>query len=119
MPVLRDVSGFIVNPTVTEVHVEFCEAFEMPLFDQIVRAERRARRQNEGSFDYMNTSARPGVAAIRELLEVWFERLPESAKADIRARFRSRDEVQHQSAWFELFWHGLLRCSGYDVEVHP
>src|SRR5438874_8367331 len=91
----------------------------MPLFDQIVRAERRARRQNESSFDYMNTSARPGVCAIRELLEVWFERLPESAKADIRARFRSRDEVQHQSAWFEPSWHELLRCSGYDVEVHP
>jgi len=91
----------------------------MPLYDQIVRAERRARRQNESGFDYMNSSARPGICAIRELLEHWFEHLPDNAQADIRARFRSRDEVQHQSAWFELFWHELLRCGGYDAEVHP
>jgi len=91
----------------------------MPLFDQIVRVERRARRQNESGFDYINSSARPGICAIRDLLEHWFERLPDNAKADIGARFRSRDEVQHQSAWFELLWHELLRCSGYDVDVHP
>ena len=91
----------------------------MPLYDQIVRAERRARRQNESSFDYMNGSARPGICAIRELLEQWFEHLQDDAKADIRARFRSRDDVQHQSAWFELFWHELMRRGGYDLEIHP
>jgi hypothetical protein len=91
----------------------------MPLFDQIVRVERRARRQNESGFDYMNSSACPGICAIRDLLEQWFERLPDNAKADIGARLRSRDEVQHQSAWFELLWYELLRCSGYEVEVHP
>lgn len=91
----------------------------MPLFDEIVRADRRPRRQNESGFDYMNSSARPGLCGIRDLLEQWFERLPNDAKADIRARFRSRDDVQHQSAWFELFWHELLRCCGYDVEIHP
>jgi len=41
----------------------------MPLFDQVARADRRPRRQNESSFDYMNTSARPGIGAIRNLLE--------------------------------------------------
>lgn len=91
----------------------------MPLFDQIVRTEARPRRQNESSFDYMDSSARPGICAIRGLLENWFEHLPDAANADARARLRSRDEVQHQSAWFELFWHELLRCSGYGVEIHP
>jgi hypothetical protein len=91
----------------------------MPLFDEIVRADRRPRRQNESGFDYMNSSARPAICGIRDLLEQWFERLPNGAKADIRARFRSRDDAQHQSAWFELFWHELLRCCGYDVEIHP
>jgi hypothetical protein len=91
----------------------------MSLFDQIDRAEIRARRQNEGTFDYMNRSARPGICAVRELLDSWFEHLPENARADIRARFRSRDEVQHQSAWFEIFWHELLRCNGYQLDVHP
>lgn len=67
----------------------------------------------------MNGSARPGICAIRELLEQWFEHLQDDAKADIRARFRSRDDVQHQSAWFELFWHELMRRGGYDLEIHP
>ncbi len=91
----------------------------MPLFDQVARADRRPRRQNESSFDYMNTSARPGIGAIRNLLEKWFDQLPEAAKADIRGRFRDRDDVQHKSSFYELFWYALLRCSGYDVEIHP
>src|SRR5437016_3330556 len=91
----------------------------MALFDPIARIETRPRRQNESSFDYMNTSARTGIRAIRDLLECWFLHLPESAKADIRARFRSRDNAQHQSAFYELFWHELLTASNFDVEVHP
>ena len=70
----------------------------MPLFDQVVCEDIRPRRQNESSFDYMNSSARPSISAIRELLERWFEQLPDNVKADVRARFRSRDEVQHQGA---------------------
>lgn len=91
----------------------------MPLFDDAARTEIRARRQNEGAFEYMNTSARPGIAAIRDMLERWFERLPPMAKADVRARFRSSDSAQHESAFFELYWHELLCRSGYEVEVHP
>src|SRR5271165_246212 len=91
----------------------------MPLFDETARIETRPRRQNEGAFDYMNISARPGIAAIRELLEGWFERVPLMAKADVRSRFRSFDAAQHASAFFELYWHELLCRSGYEVEVHP
>src|SRR5271165_4841623 len=91
----------------------------MLLFDQIVRTETRARRQNESDFDYLNTSARAGITAMRDLLENWFERVPDAAKADIRGRFRNRREVQHKSAFFELFWHELLRSCGYGVDIHP
>jgi hypothetical protein len=91
----------------------------VPLFDEMVRREMRPRRENEGGFDYMNTSARPGIAAVRDLLEAWFDHLPDAAKADVRARFRSRDDIQHKGASYELFWHELLRASGYEVEVHP
>jgi len=58
----------------------------MPLFDQLDHTDRRPKRQNEGGFDYMNASARPGIVAIRALLEEWFEQLPDAAKADIRER---------------------------------
>src|SRR5438552_10001110 len=91
----------------------------MAILDQIARIETRAKRQNESSFDYMNTSARTGIHAIRDLLEYWFQHLSELAKADIRARFRSRDEAQHQGAFYELFWHELLRACNFDLEVHP
>jgi hypothetical protein len=91
----------------------------MPLFDQVVREELRPMGQNEGVFEYLNRSARPGIAAMRDLLDAWFMHVQESAKADVRGRFRARDDAQHQSAFFELFWHELLRCSGHEIEVHP
>ena len=91
----------------------------MPLFGDIKRYELRARRQNESGFDYMNTSAPPGIGAIRVLLEQWFEHLPANGQPDIRGRFRSQDPAQHESAFFELYWHELLRCCGATVEIHP
>ncbi len=91
----------------------------MSLFDELRRVETRPKRQNEASFDYLNGSARPGIAAIRLLFEDWFERLPDSGKADLRARFRKGEEVSHHGAFFELFCNELLRRSGYEVEVHP
>src|SRR5437016_5883053 len=91
----------------------------MPLFDQMDRAETRPKMQNESNFAYMNTSARPGIVAVRNLLETWFDQLPEAARPDVRGRFRSVDDAQHQSAWYELFWHETLRRSGYNLEIHP
>jgi hypothetical protein len=91
----------------------------MSLFDDLMRVETRPKRQNEASFDYLNRSARPGIAAIRFLFEDWFARLPDFGKANLRARFRKREEVSHQGAFFELFCHELLRRSSYEVELHP
>jgi len=91
----------------------------MPLFDDFERTELRARRQNEGAFEYMNASARPGIGAIRTLLEQWFGYLPLGAQPDVRGRFRSHDSAQHESALFELYWHELLRRCGLTVAVHP
>lgn len=91
----------------------------MPLFDEFERLDVRPRRQNEGGFAYMNASARPGIDAIRQLLESWFDHLPPDAQADIRGRFRSREETQHESAFFELYWHELLTRCGYELEIHP
>ena len=91
----------------------------MPLFDEILRTDTRPRGQNESSFDYMNLSARPGIQAIRDLLENWFDHLPETAKPDVLGKFRSRIEIQNQSAFFEMFCHELLLSSGYEAVPHP
>src|SRR6266853_1390738 len=91
----------------------------MPLFDDFERLDVRPRRQNEGGFTYMNASARPGIDAIRQLLESWFMHLPADAQADIRGRFRSREQAQHESAFFELYWHEVFTRCGYELEIHP
>src|SRR6266403_1721956 len=91
----------------------------MRLFDDLARVESRPKRQNEASFDYLNGSARPCIAAIRLLFEDWFAHLPDTAKADLGARFRKREEISHQGAFFELLWHELLYQSGYEIEIHP
>lgn len=83
------------------------------MFDDLARIEIRPRRQNEALFDYLNMSARPGIAAMRHLIDEWFDRLPEASKPDIRARFRLRDEIQHVSAFFELYCHEIPTGDGY------
>ncbi len=91
----------------------------MLLFDDVVRTQLRARRETEPSFDYLNHSARPAVLAFREMAERWFQHFPDAGKADLRARFRSPIEIQHQGAFLELYIHELLARSGYALEVHP
>lgn len=91
----------------------------MTLFDDVTRSDRRPARENEPLFDYYNTSGRRSVDGIRTTLDTWFQRIPESAKTELRARFRSPTASQHQSAFFELYLHELLCCSGFSVTLHP
>jgi len=101
----------------------------MRIFEDIPRGrDQRPRRENESIFDYMNSSSRPLVAGIRELLELWFERYPEDAKHQLKRRLYSRTDSQHQSAFFELYLHELLTSRfevvlepdmGLDITTHP
>jgi len=56
---------------------------------------------------------------IRQLLESWFRDFPLQGQAELEARFRSPDDIQHKSAFFELYLHALLIQLGYQVQVHP
>jgi len=91
----------------------------MQLFDSIARHDLRPRRYHEPQFQYHNISARPPIHAIRSLLENWFKCFPADGKDDLRARFRSRINSQHRSAFFEPYVHQLLRCMSYKVLLHP
>jgi hypothetical protein len=92
----------------------------MPLFEpSTTPAGQRPKRYLEPIYAYYRDSERPGVAAIRALLEEWFLEVPVDERLDLRQRFRSPIERQHRSAIFELFLHhSLLRC-GFEVEFHP
>jgi hypothetical protein len=92
---------------------------EMTLFDDITRSDQRPARDNESLFDYCNTSGRHSVDGIRTILETWFQRIPESAQIELRARFRSHTDSQHQSAFFEIYLHELLCCMGFTATPHP
>ena len=91
----------------------------MRLFDDIVRTEGRPRWEAEPSYIYYNTSARPGIAAIRDLLEEWFDRFPAASQADLCGRFRSPDEAHHEGAFFELYIHELACKMGFELRDHP
>ena len=91
----------------------------MRLFDDLVRTDQTAKTYTESTYAYYNRSARPGVAAMRDLLEQWFAIFPITGQGHIRGHFRSPIENQHQAAFFELYLHELLVRLGFAVELHP
>lgn len=52
-------------------------------------------------------------------MEAWFESYPETGKADLRSRFRSPIDAQHNSAFWELYVHELFSRLGFALEPHP
>ena len=93
-------------------------ARELTLFDDIQRTDHWHSKRARSSFDFLNTSAWPACHNMRDRLEQWFERYPDSSKNDLRARFRKRDH-NHGSAFFELFLHEVFSRLGLSPEVHP
>ena len=92
----------------------------MPLFEpSAAPIGPRPKRYGESIYAYYRDSERPGIAAIRTLLEEWFLELPEDERLDLQQRFSSRIDQQHRSAVFELFLHHLLLRCGFEVGFHP
>ena len=91
---------------------------ELMLFDDIQRTDHRPSTRGRSSFEFLNTSAWPACNNMRDRLEQWFERYPDSSKNDLRARFRKRDH-NHGSSFFELFLHEVFSRLGLSPEVHP
>ena len=89
------------------------------LFDSIERTDTNPRYDAEPVSAYLNRSASPEEARIRELIEGWMCHYPGMDTADILSRLRSKDDSQFLSAFFELYVFTLLRCLGYGIQVHP
>lgn len=90
----------------------------LTLFDDIERSDHTHAPRREGSFRFLNRSARPASHNMRTTLSKWFEDYPDDAKKDLRARFRKADH-NHESAFFELFLHQLVQSLGLAPAVHP
>ena len=55
----------------------------------------------------------------RNRFESWFKGFPHEHQKDLRERFQSDDEQNHEGAFFELFLHELLTRLGFSLKVHP
>jgi hypothetical protein len=78
--------------------------------DRLPRSASAYARLDRGPFAYH--------AHVRELLDEWYRRLPDSAQKSIRKRFTSGRRDQHLGAFFELYMHELTGRSGFDsVEI--
>ncbi|MYG81047.1 MAG: hypothetical protein F4187_04455, partial [Gemmatimonadetes bacterium] len=90
----------------------------LTLFDDTERWDHRHSPRRESYFEFLNRSAWPASCNIRAALEQWFEDYPDDSKKDLRARFRKPDQ-NHESAFFELFLHQVLRRLELVPAVHP
>jgi hypothetical protein len=91
----------------------------MKLFNKINRDDEGAAQYAEPKFIYLNRSARIEVEGIRQVLEEWFFHSPSGERVTLRSRFRSTNDKEFHSAFFELFLHELLIRLGCQVEIHP
>lgn len=90
------------------------------LFDEIEHEGNGPPEYNESQFSYLNRTAKKDAYKIRAVLEDWFSHYPDrDDKADLRGRFRDKDYIQHESAFFELLLHEMLIRLGYGMVIHP
>lgn len=91
----------------------------MRLFDETHRDYDGTKPFSEPQFSYLNRSARSDAGRVRHVLESWFSKYSADDQADLRERFRDKNDVNHRSAFFELFLHELLIRLGCCVTIHP
>ena len=89
------------------------------LFDSIERNELKSDTPSGSIFRDINHYDWPGATFIRNTLESWFEKYPTRHRTDLRERFRSDRDQNHEGAFFELFLHEVLTRLGFSLEVHP
>ena len=89
------------------------------LFDNIKRSQLKSDSPSESIFRDINQYDWPGATHIRNTMESWFENYPLQHRTDLRERFRSDDDQNHEGAFFELFLHELLNRLGFSLKVHP
>jgi hypothetical protein len=89
------------------------------LFENLPRTWEFPSGYTEPTFDYLNRSANESISRIRDVLEEWFSRYPESDQDDLKRRFRSRKERHHSAALFELWLHELLFRFRCQIQIHP
>lgn len=89
------------------------------LFDNKQRVSQDAKSYIENDWSYLDRSGRVEAKKIRDFLNNWIEKYPESDRKELIARITSGDSTNFQSAIFELLLFALLRSLGCSITVHP
>ncbi|WP_259014450.1 hypothetical protein [Emticicia fluvialis] len=85
------------------------------LFDEKERFNFDFAKNQHNSYDFYNDTSKEEFVEVREKLEDWFSRYPDSAKKQLRRDMQN----QFDSAFFELFIHELFYQQGFSLTVHP
>lgn len=91
------------------------------LWDEIERTSLESRSHVQGSWSYINQSAREEYGYVRKIYQSWFDELPLSAenKFHLCNRFRDDNEAQHLGAFFELYVYKFLKSSNLKIDINP
>lgn len=84
-------------------------------FDTVAREGQEPASHLIGKFDYLNSSGRPEAAAVRTLVDEWLANYPLPHRTEMIRRLRSREDILHLSAMFELLLHALLLRQGFTI----
>ena len=88
-------------------------------FSAFDRTDNRPKRAREPSFQFLDRSARPEMAAVREVIIDAISRYPVAERDELVARLRSGNETHFRSGTFELFLHEALMRLGFTLIPHP
>jgi hypothetical protein len=92
----------------------------MIVFSEGERTREGPPKAGEPMFGYLDSSARSEAREAREVIESWIADYPESGLLRWLGDFRSNDNGQHVSAFFELFLVRFFQANGWTViEVEP
>ncbi|TXF77761.1 hypothetical protein [Chryseobacterium sp.] len=71
--------------------------------------------ENEKTYDYYDRSARKDIGNIRDLLENWFNNLPDDEKHETKERFKK----SFDAVFYELFLFNFFLKLGFEITIHP
>lgn len=87
----------------------------MSLFDIGPRDHAGPATHNEDEYSFLNRSARPAAARVRELIDRWAAGGLAGDRSLVKARFKA----EFDAVFFELFLAAVFRAMGCSVIAHP
>ncbi|WP_461139606.1 hypothetical protein, partial [Spirosoma pomorum] len=86
------------------------------LFDDKPRSNTEYAKHQHNSYEFYDNTAKDKFVEVREMLNDWFSRYPDSDKQSLKKNFK---KVDFDSAFFELFIHELFLNQGFEITTHP